>query len=124
MIWDVAVVGAGPSGSIAANLCARKKLKTVLIEKMLLPRDKPCGGWLSPVTLQVTQENFGKMPESLLESRVDDIVLLPDCDLHQQVDAVSVQRKSFDHWLAQSAEESGAVVYNATLKSFSRKRDR
>ena len=123
MMFDVAVIGAGPGGSIAANTCAKKKLKTVLIEKMPLPRDKPCGGWLSPAALQIIRENFGKMPENLRECRIDDIILLPDCQLHQRVDAVSVQRKSFDHWLAQSAEESGAAIYNATLKSLSIKRD-
>ena len=63
------------------------------------------------------------MPGNLLESRIDDIVLLPDCELHQPVNAASVYRKSFDHWLTQSARESGVIIYNATLKSLSLKRD-
>lgn len=123
MMHDVAVIGAGPSGTVAANICARNGLRTILIEKMPLPRDKPCGGWLSPGALQIIQENFGKMPENLLECRVDDLILLPDCELHQPINAVSVYRKYFDHWLAQGSEKSGAVVYNATLKSLSRKND-
>ena len=44
MMFDVAVIGAGPGGTVAGKICVKNKLKTVIIEKMPLPRDKPCGG--------------------------------------------------------------------------------
>ncbi|MFW9845803.1 MAG: FAD-dependent oxidoreductase, partial [Candidatus Thorarchaeota archaeon] len=42
--YDVIVVGAGPAGSIAAHDCAKAGLRTLLLEKWKLPREKPCGG--------------------------------------------------------------------------------
>lgn len=120
-MFDVAVVGAGPSGTIAAKICASNKLKTLLIEKKPLPRDKPCGGYLSPSALPIIQENFGKIPQNLVESRPNDIILLPKCDLHQPISGVSVYRKTFDYWLTQKSEEAGAVIDNTALRSLSRK---
>jgi len=123
MIFDVAVIGAGPSGSIAAKILANNKLKTVLIEKKTLPRDKPCGGWLTSLSLQIVEENFGDIPEKILESQIKDVILLPDCKFHERVSGVSVYRKSFDYWLNQKAEEAGAVIHIATLKSLSQEND-
>ena len=122
-MFDVAVIGAGPSGSIAAKILANNKLKTILIEKKTLPRDKPCGGWLTSSALQIIQKNFGKMPGKLLESQIKNVILLPDCKFHETVDAVSVYRKFFDYWLTQKAGEAGAIIHNATLKSLSQKHD-
>jgi geranylgeranyl reductase family protein len=44
--FDVAVIGAGPSGAAAAFELAKKGIKTVIIEKETLPRYKTCGGGL------------------------------------------------------------------------------
>jgi len=123
MIFDVAVVGAGPSGAIAAKTCANNKLKTILIERRPLPRDKPCGGWLTSAAVQIIQENFGKMPEKLVENPLEEIILLPDCESHQPISGASVYRKTFDYWLTQNAKEAGAVIHNATLKSLSQKQN-
>jgi len=46
MIYDVAIVGAGPAGSTTAKYLAEKGLKTVLIDKSKFPREKPCAGGL------------------------------------------------------------------------------
>jgi flavin-dependent dehydrogenase len=43
-MFDVVVVGAGPGGSVAAKRCLESELKTVLLEKRKLPRDKVCSG--------------------------------------------------------------------------------
>lgn len=43
-LFDVAVIGSGPSGATAAYELAKKGLKTILIEKETLPRYKTCGG--------------------------------------------------------------------------------
>ena len=123
MMFDVAVIGAGPSGAIAAKTCTNNKLKTILVERKPLPRDKTCGGWLTSVAVQIIQENFRKIPKRLLERKIEEIILLPDCKFHQPTDAVSVYRKSFDYWLTQNAEKAGAIIHNATLKSLSQKHD-
>jgi geranylgeranyl reductase family protein len=44
--WDVAVIGAGPAGAMAALSAARAGRRVVLIERSALPRYKTCGGGL------------------------------------------------------------------------------
>ena len=43
---DVVVVGAGPSGSAAAKKCAQYGLRTLMLEKRQLPRNKICSGMI------------------------------------------------------------------------------
>jgi geranylgeranyl reductase family protein len=46
-IFDVIVIGAGPSGATAAKLLGEAGVETLLIDKSAFPRDKPCGGGIS-----------------------------------------------------------------------------
>jgi menaquinone-9 beta-reductase len=50
--WDVAIVGAGPAGSVAAAILAERGKRVLLIEKSSWPREKVCGGCLSAVAVQ------------------------------------------------------------------------
>ena len=59
MEYDVVIVGAGPAGSTAARFCARKGLRTRIIEKARFPRYKPCGGCLSPRVLRKLDFDIG-----------------------------------------------------------------
>jgi len=52
MIHDVAIVGAGPSGSVAAINLARAGVRVLLLDKAVFPRVKPCGGGLSARTFE------------------------------------------------------------------------
>jgi geranylgeranyl reductase family protein len=48
---DVAIVGAGPAGSVAAFVLARAGLDVVLMDRARFPRDKACGDGLMPDAL-------------------------------------------------------------------------
>ena len=45
--YDVIIAGAGPAGSQAAITLSRAGRKVLVLEKIVFPRSKPCGGCLS-----------------------------------------------------------------------------
>jgi menaquinone-9 beta-reductase len=49
---DVAIIGAGPGGAMAALACARRGDSVLLIDKASFPRDKVCGCCLSQAALR------------------------------------------------------------------------
>lgn len=68
MHYDVAVVGAGPAGCMAARELASRGFKVLLLDKEGLPREKACMGLLSPEGRRLLEEGFGPLPaECLLE---------------------------------------------------------
>jgi len=65
--YDVIVVGAGPGGALAAKKCAEGGLKTLLLEKRTLPRDKVCTGMImGPWAHDIIGEEFGDIPGWIL----------------------------------------------------------
>lgn len=54
--YDVIVVGAGPGGSAAATVMARKGMRVLLLDKASFPRDKICGDAISGKSVDVLRE--------------------------------------------------------------------
>lgn len=52
-IYDTIIVGAGPAGCAAAMFLAEKGIQVLLVDKAEFPRDKVCGDFLTPGTLDV-----------------------------------------------------------------------
>ncbi len=50
MTYEVIIVGSGPGGSTAARELARRGRRVLLLDRAEFPRDKPCGGAVSPRT--------------------------------------------------------------------------
>ncbi len=64
--WDVAVVGAGPAGTIAARELAGRGQRVLLIDKQSFPRAKVCGACLSRHALNVLDcVELGHLPSAL-----------------------------------------------------------
>jgi geranylgeranyl reductase family protein len=112
---DVVVVGAGPAGSTAAARLAEAGIDVALIERAVMPRDKPCGGGLSPKAYR------------MLDTDVTDLVLarpravnlytphVRTALLESQVGAIwMVQRASFDQRLVEHAVDRGACLIDGT----------
>lgn len=49
---DVLIVGAGPAGSSCAWGLQRAGLDIAILDKRRFPRDKVCGGWITPAVLE------------------------------------------------------------------------
>ena len=54
--YDVIIVGAGPAGAVAGFLCAGSGLKTLIIERKHLPRQKSCGGGLTTKAISLLKQ--------------------------------------------------------------------
>ncbi|MGH9392964.1 MAG: NAD(P)/FAD-dependent oxidoreductase [Terriglobales bacterium] len=55
MRYDLAVVGGGPAGSVAAAVAARRGLRVIAFERGSFPRDKVCGEFVSSEALPLLQ---------------------------------------------------------------------
>jgi menaquinone-9 beta-reductase len=52
---DVLIVGGGPAGSSCAWKLRDSGLSTVILDKKTFPRDKVCGGWITPQVVDALQ---------------------------------------------------------------------
>ena len=113
---DTIVIGAGPAGATTARLLAERGVRTLLLEARRLPRDKLCGGGLTPKAQAL-------LPRSALAtvvSRIDRTELrdswLPPLTLaHPQASVALVERERFDLALVEAAAHAGAAVVDGTL---------
>ncbi len=55
-IYDVVIVGAGPSGSTTAHYLAKEGFNVLLLDKFDFPRDKTCGDGLTPRALHILDD--------------------------------------------------------------------
>ncbi|HXY83668.1 MAG TPA: NAD(P)/FAD-dependent oxidoreductase [Candidatus Saccharimonadales bacterium] len=112
--YDLIVVGAGPAGSGTAGTAAKLGLKTLLLEKDRLPRDKLCGGGVTPKVLNLL--DF-KLPDELIERRVKSVrIHTEDHEYRFQKGstiAYMTSRSKFDHFLAQRAVDNGVELLDA-----------
>src|SRR5215467_3479828 len=60
-MYDVVIVGAGPSGSTTAYYLAKQGLNVLLVDKFNFPRDKTCGDGLTPRALHIL-DDMGLLP--------------------------------------------------------------
>jgi len=69
---DVVIVGAGPAGSTAATVLARRGRNVLLLDRAEFPRDKACGDGVPPGTVGILHD--------LGITIVGDFIVSPDYD--------------------------------------------
>jgi geranylgeranyl reductase family protein len=114
-MYDLIVIGAGPAGSAAARRASQLGLKTLLVEKEPMPRNKLCGGGVTPKVLRLL--DF-KLPEEIIESvtTAARIHVGSNCfNFHSANPLVYMtSRSKFDALLATKAVEAGAEFKDGT----------
>ncbi len=112
--FDIVVVGGGPAGSAAAYTAARLGLTVCIIDRSTFPREKLCGGLVTPRAEAVFQRVFGRPLDNRLIFSSDQVSFFSNnrllatqngyCHLH------FVMRREFDTYLLSLAQEAGASL--------------
>ncbi|MDZ4132504.1 MAG: FAD-dependent monooxygenase [Dethiobacteria bacterium] len=111
-IFDLAVIGAGPAGALAAALAADAGFSTVIVEQKTLPRQKICGGFISERALAILPSGFELKS---LEAEIINKVAIFKGDTAYRYNSeyrlgVVVKRKDFDYCLTRYACEKGSAL--------------
>jgi flavin-dependent dehydrogenase len=120
MIYDVIIIGAGPTGCSAARELAGSGYKVLLVERFKMPREKSCSGILIKKSMELVRQYFGEdSPEFTMCTPIDNRGMIFTDDrgrVHSfEQQGLNIWRKSFDYWLAQKAVESGAELRDETI---------
>jgi geranylgeranyl reductase family protein len=108
--YEVAVIGAGPAGSVTAIHLARGGARVLLLDKARFPRDKPCGGGL---TLRAVRQ-LPVDPTPVVEHEVDRMAFRLGWRSRFERRGkrgpfvLMTQRRRLDHYLAEQAVAAGA----------------
>ena len=112
MIFDLAVIGCGPSGALAASLAAEAGLSTIVLESKKHPRPKICGGFLSARSIALLPEDL-KL-SSLPSEAVYQISVLkkrkPYTKNSKTRLGLVIERENFDQLMAEYACSKGALL--------------
>lgn len=118
-MYDVIIVGAGPTGSIAAKILSENRYKVLLIEKFKIPRYKSCSGVLIKKTMELVQANFKEeIPISTTCTPIENKGMVFTDDNGKEYvfeqPGLNVWRSSFDHWLTERALTCGTIFNDNT----------
>ncbi|MDX2346255.1 MAG: geranylgeranyl reductase family protein [Legionella sp.] len=110
-MFDVMIVGAGPSGSSCAYNLKRfnPSLKILLVDKATFPRYKTCGGGVSPDVFNYFDFDLSEVIDYRCKQSV---MVINQARTETDVsDVLMVRREVFDDFLLKKAVEKGVEVY-------------
>lgn len=118
-MYDVIVIGAGPTGCTAAKTLSEKGYKVLLAEKFPLPRYKSCSGVLIKKTMDLVKNYFNEeIPKTAMCEPTQNrgMIFINDKgkEYRFEQEGINVWRSHFDGWLAQKAEEYGTELRDCT----------
>jgi len=113
---DVVIIGAGPAGSVCGNLLKEAGVDCVLVDFQKFPRDKVCGGGLTPKAWHLLEEmmpdlKYAYNPIRQVRTLIDGKEVLA-AELSEELRIV--KRKDFDHMLLQRyLQKDGTFIQDA-----------
>ena len=106
--YDVFIAGGAVAGPVAAKFCARQGLRTLLVEKDRVPREKPCSGIQFPYFEKIIGDPVPR--DRLCNNVLSKVEMhLPNGKvLSAGFPMLNFMRDVFDEWLCILAQDYGA----------------
>jgi geranylgeranyl reductase family protein len=101
---DVLIVGAGPAGSSCAWKLRDSGLRVVILDRQTFPRDKVCGGWITPpvveeLEIDLQEYSRGRVLQNILGFRTSQMGGREvETDYGQPI-SYGIRRREFDDFL-------------------------
>ena len=101
---DVLIVGGGPAGSSCARALRSSGLRVLVLDKATFPRNKVCGGWITPWVLQALEINAEEYAQSRTMQAIHGfrVSLLQECEVdvtYGHAVSYGIRRCEFDEYL-------------------------
>ena len=124
-VVPVVIIGAGPAGSVCANLLKEAGTECVLVDFRSFPRDKVCGGGLTPRAWHVLED---MMPDFQYDYvAIKRFRLLVNGRVRAQIETTyeqrNVCRKDFDNALLQRFIKLGGEFVQDSFLRFEEQQD-
>jgi flavin-dependent dehydrogenase len=102
--YDVLIVGGGPAGSSCAWGLRNSGLKVAVLDKQIFPRDKICGGWITPAVLTKLEIDRAEYSQERVLQPISGfrIGVIGDSPLetnYYEPVSFGIVRREFDHYL-------------------------
>lgn len=127
--YDIAIVGAGPAGAVAALYAQRQGLNAIVLDRATFPRDKICGDALSGKSMSILDElDIMEDVAALPGAEIRHIILAsptavgarvdmrdrshfdPLTERHVPMGGFVIRREILDEYLVREAQRRGAQV--------------
>jgi digeranylgeranylglycerophospholipid reductase len=113
--YQVAVVGAGPMGSFAAERLARAGLRVLLLEKDPVPgASTVCGGGM-----HIEVPRYASLPDEVIERQLRACRLVVSGRIREwrfaETQYVTIKRSDLDRYMAERAVKAGATLRTSAL---------
>ena len=113
--YQVAVIGAGPMGSFAAERLARAGLSVLMLERDSVPgASTVCGGGM-----HVEVPRYASLPDSVLERQLTACRLVVSGKVREwrfpSTQYVTIKRSDLDRYLAERAVKAGAILRTSAM---------
>ena len=95
---DIAIIGAGPSGCMAASILRDANKRVILIDKSTFPRHKSCAGGLTPKTIAELPFDINPLSQHNSEKMLFKFTNGKTVDLNNELGACKMVIEEFDNY--------------------------
>tara|TARA_Y100000389_G_C17439538_1_gene507704 strand:- start:86 stop:1195 length:1110 start_codon:yes stop_codon:yes gene_type:complete len=121
---DIVIVGAGPSGCMAASTLRDSGKDVLLIDKSEFPRHKPCAGGLTPKTVALLPFELANLKQHDSQKMLFKFTNGKTVDLNNDLGACKmVVREEFDNYFYEYVKDKGAKFLLGKINNIAEGKD-